>query len=344
MTGLSNLFYELMSLIMSLLMSFGAIAVPGTNDLIRTMNDAAELQFVVTGDPQVCSYNPEREANLIAAADDLKNAEIDLDAFISAGDIAENGLQAEFDRVFEDTKDIPADHFIMAAGNHDIRLREYEQCKTTFLNFMNAYNDEEYHQSELHYEYEINGYKFLVIGSDEANFEDAFISSEQLQWLNLSLKKYTKNGDPVFVICHYPLAESHGLPSTWGSSNSTPTEGLAEYVRKDGYDYTGSIGNQNNKIYDILSSYNNVFFITGHLHTGFGYYTYQTINEKNNVQGINVPSVGINNKDGVYNNPGTGVYVEVTEDEVTFYARDFAEGRFLSTKEFGEAVKTYKLK
>ncbi len=344
MVGLEKLFYEFMSLIMSVLMSFGAIAVPGTNDLIRTMNDDAKLQFVVTGDPQVCSYNPEREANLIASANDWKNAQIDLDAFIAAGDIAENGLQAEFDRVYADICDIPADNFIMAAGNHDIRLREYEQCKKTITDFMNALNDGNNPQTELHYEYDVNGYKFLVVASDEASFEEAFISSAQLQWLNLALKKYTKSGDPVFVVTHYPLAESHGLPNTWGSSNSTPTKGLDEYVRKDSYDYTGSIGEQSNDIYDVISKYNNVFFITGHLHTGFGYYTYQTINAKNNVQGINVPSVSINNKDGVYNNPATGLYVEVTDDEVTFYARDFAEGRFLTTKEFGEAVKTYKLK
>lgn len=344
MVGLNKFFFELMSLIMSFLLSIGSITTPGTDDLIKQINDDATLKFVVTGDPQVCNYNPEREASLIAAANDMKNSEITLDAFIIAGDIAENGLEAEFDRVTEDIIDIPANHFIMAAGNHDIRLREYEQCKTTFLDFMNAFNDEENHQTELHYEYDINGYKFLVMGSDKANFEDAFISSEQLQWLNLALKEYTANGDPVFVICHYPLAEGHGLPNTWGSANSTPTENLPEYERRDSYDYTGSIGEQSNDVYDIISAYENVFFITGHLHTGFGYYTYETINAENNVQGINVPSVGINNKDGVYNNPGTGVYVEVTDDQVIFYARDFEQGRYLTTDEFAEAVKVYDLK
>ncbi len=344
MVGLEKFFFELMSLLMSFLMSIGSIASPGTNDLIKQFNDDATLKFVVTGDPQVCSYNPSREASLIEASQDLINSQVALDAFIIAGDIAENGMQSEFDRVAEDIKPIPASHFIMAAGNHDIRLREYEQCVETFTGFMNQFNAEENHQTSLYYEYDVNGYKFLVMGSDKASFEDAFISSEQLQWLNLSLKEYAKNGEPVFVICHYPLAESHGLPNTWGSANHTPESGLSEYVYKDSYDYTGSIGEQNNDIYNIISSYENVFFITGHLHTGFGYYTYQTINEANNVQGINVPSVGIENKDGTYNNPGTGVYVEVTDDQVTFYARDFAEGKFLTENEFPEAVKTYNLK
>ncbi|MBR0536191.1 MAG: hypothetical protein IIX14_07445, partial [Clostridia bacterium] len=68
---------------------------------------------------------------------------------------------------------------------------------------------------------------------------------------------------------------------------------------------------------------------------------YQTIDAENNVQSINVPSVSIDNKDGQYNNPGTGLYIEVTDDQVICYARDFAEGRFLTTDDFEEAVKVY---
>ena len=175
-------------------------------------------------------------------------------------------------------------------------------------------------------------------------FEEASFSSAQLQWVNIELKEATKEGKPVFVLCHQSLAESHGLPNTWGSANSTPDDtDLPTYERKDDYDYTGSIGEHSNDIYDIISKYKNVFFLTGHLHTGFGKYTYQTISEENNVQGVNVPSVGIDNKDGTYNNPATGLYVEVTNDQVIFHARDFGHGKFLSEKEFVDCVKTYDL-
>ena len=344
MAGISRVLFEFMSLLMSFLLSVGAINTPATDDVIKQINEDAKLKFIVTGDPQLCNYNPTRETNFIAATKDIANAEIRYDAFIIAGDIAENGFQDEFDRVYADINTLPADNFIMVSGNHDIRLREYDQCKDRFLTFMNALNTEEKAVDSLNYVYDVNGYKFIVLASDEARFEDAFISDAQLQWLNLALKEYTANGDPVFVLCHYPLAESHGLPNTWGSANSTPTENLPEYERRNNYDYTGSIGEQNNDVYDIISSYKNVFFITGHLHTGFGYYTYQTINEENNVQGINVPSVSIDNKDGTYNNPATGVYVEVTEDQVIFYARDFGEGKYLTTDDFAETVKAYDIK
>ncbi len=344
MAHFSDAIYQLVSLIMSFLMSIGAIATPSTAETIDVIEEDTVISFVVTGDPQVCNYNPSRETNVIAAAEDLRNASTTLDAFIIAGDIAENGFQDEFDRVYEDIKDINAANFIMAAGNHDIRLREYEQSTERFVNFTNSLNIEQNAVDSLRYTYEVNGYKFIVMASDKSEFEEAYISDQQLEWLNQELKAATADGKPVFVICHYPLAEGHGLPDTWGSANMPGAAGrLPIYERQDDYDYTGSIGEQSNAVYDIISKYKNVFFITGHLHTGFGQNTYQTINAENNVQGVNVPSLGIDNKDGTYNNPGTGLYVEVTPDEVIFYARDFAQGRYLTTDDFSEAVAVFPL-
>ncbi len=344
MAHFSDAIYQLMSILMSVLMALGAITLPSTDDTLKTIDPTTVLDMVIVGDPQVSNYMPAREEGLIGFSQDLMNSNMELDALIMAGDIAENGFQEEFDRVYADTKDINAKNFIMCAGNHDIRLRDYEQSKTRFLDFMNAYNTEENAQSSLYYKYMVDGYTFLVMGSEEMRFEDAFISDAQLQWLNIELKEATKTGRPVFVICHYPLAEAHGLPGTWGSANSDDVYGsLPTYVAPDNADYTGSIGEQSNEVYEILNDYKNVFFITGHLHTGFGKNTYQTIDEANNVQGVNVPSVGIDNKDGSYNNNGTGLYVEVTPTQVIFYARDFAQGKFLTTDEFEHTVMAYDL-
>ena len=344
MPHFSNAIYQLMSILMSVLMALGAITIPSTDDTLRTMDPAAVLDFVVTGDTQVSNIMPEREKNLISFSQDIMNSQIELDAFIVAGDVTENGFQEEFDRIYDSINGFNTRNFIMCTGNHDIRLNEYGQSTTRFFDFMNKLNKGQNDQNTTHYKYMVDGYTFLVLGSDEWRFEDAFISDAQLQWLNLELKEATKTGRPVFVVAHYPLAESHGLPGTWGSSNSDDVYGsLPTYEAKSDPDLTGSIGKQTNEVYEILNDYKNVFFITGHLHTGFGKNTYQTIDEANNVQGINVPSVGIDNKDGSYNNPGTGLYVEVTPDSVTFYARDFVQGKFLTTDEFEHTVKTYEL-
>ena len=337
-----GLFQEIAALFLSFIMMFGGVTTPSTGDLLRNFSDDVNIDFIVTGDPQVGDYMPEREANLMAFAEDVTNSDLELDAFIIAGDIAENGMPHEFERVASHIADFNTENYIACTGNHDIRLREYEQSKETFLGFMNGLNSAENAQSDVYYKYMVGEYTFLVMGSEESRFEDAYISNAQLQWLNIELKNATKDGKPVFVICHYPLAEGHGLPNTWGSANSgVGDESLPTYERKDKYDMTGCIGDQTNEVYDILVKYENVFFITGHLHTGFGKYTYETLNDKNNVQGVNVPSVGIDNKDGVYNNAGTGLFVEVTDSQVIFYARDFANGRFLTANDWSKAVMAF---
>ncbi len=344
MLNFSTALYELMAIIMSILALFGGIATPSTDDTLKTKDPSTVLDFVVTGDTQVSNIMPEREANLIAFSKDMMNSGIELDAFIVAGDVTENGFQEEFDRIYDSINGFNVRNYIMCTGNHDLRLNEYNQGTARFFDFMNKLNNGQNPQNSTHYKYMIDGYTFLVLGSDEWRLVDAYISDAQLQWLNIELKEATKTGRPVFVISHYPLAESHGLPGTWGSSNSDDVYGsLPTYVANTDPDLTGSIGKQTNEVYEIINDYKNVFFITGHLHTGFGKNTYQTIDEANNVQGINVPSVGINNKDGSYNNPATGLYVEVTPTKVIFYARDFAEGKFLTTSEFEQAVMEYEL-
>lgn len=342
MQFIEQLFQEIAALFMSILMLFGGVTTPASGDVLRNFSDDVNIDFVLTGDPQVSDYMPEREANLMSFSEDMMNAEIDLDAFIIAGDIAENGMPHEFGRVSELIKDFSVSQYIMCTGNHDIRLRDFEESKATFLNFMNGLNSEENAQDNIYYKAMVGDYTFLVMGSEEMRFEDAFISRAQLQWLNIELEEATKDGKPVFVVCHYPLAEGHGLPNTWGSANNgAGDESLPTYVRKDSYDMTGCIGDQTNDVYDILTKYENVFFITGHLHTGFGKYTYETLSDENNVQGVNVPSVGIDNKDGVYNNPGTGLFVEVTDSQVIFYARDFKNGKFLTTEDWSKAIMAF---
>lgn len=305
---ISTIIYKINSLIMALLMLTGGITSPSQDDRIRTL-DETEMMFVAWGDPQICNYNPEREANYTAAVDDLGLALSKIDALTIVGDIAENGFESEYNSVADDLIDLgdKIQNYVMVTGNHDIRLREYEQSTERFYNFANSLNSEENAMTNIYYTYEVNGYTFIVMGSDEMRFEDAYISDAQLTWLDETLASVTADGKPAFVLCHYPLKDTHGLPNTWGTS-------LWE---------SGSIGEQTEQVFEILNRYNNVFFITGHLHTSIGQYTYE---ELGNVHGINVPSIGIDSKDGDYNIAGCGVIFEVYEDKVVARARDFVNG------------------
>ena len=122
---ISAIIYKLNSLILALAMLTGGVGSPSKENRIYYKEADAELMAVVWGDTQLCNYNPEREISFVAAVDDLQNAACQIDAVLVAGDIVENGFQSEYDSLTDDLIDVTkVDHFIMAAGNHDIRLRD----------------------------------------------------------------------------------------------------------------------------------------------------------------------------------------------------------------------------
>ena len=308
---ISAIIYKINSLILALTMLTGGVGVPSTDARIAYAEPDAKLMAVVWGDTQVCNYNPEREISFVAATKDLQNSSVQIDALLVAGDIVENGFQSEYDSLTDDFEKLTkVDNYVICSGNHDIRIRDYEQSTQRYFDFMNNLNDKNRAIDNIWYEYEVNGYSFLVIGSDEMRFEDAYLSDAQLEWLDERLAAITAEGKPAFVLSHYPLKDTHGLPNTWGTS-------LWE---------SGTIGSQSDVIWELMNQYDNVFYITGHLHTGIGQYTYEELGK---VHGINVPSIGITNKDGDYNNAGTGVILEVYEDKVISRARDFGTGEYI---------------
>ena len=289
-----------------LTLSGTALITPSTADTIKPSGNA-NLVFALIADPQLSNYMPARYNYFQAAAADLKNAE-GLDALLNAGDVAENGLAMEYSIVADELDGLDVRH-IVAEGNHDIRLRVYEQSLSRFNEFINTLNGDEdavsFHHSET-----LGGYKFIVLGSDRTEFEENYLSPEQLEWLDKELAS-VEEGQPRFVMVHQPLKNTNGLPKVWNSP----------------IDSAGSIGPQSDELQAILDKYSNVFLITGHEHTGFGEYTYEKVGK--NIHSVNVPSLCVNNKDGENNDHGLAFVVEVYDGNVLFRARNLSEGKWL---------------
>lgn len=316
-----QIFFKLFALIMSLVYSInGGVVAPSTDDIIKAKNDDAKLVFATLADPQVSNYMFGRYQSFQEACIDLRNADR-LDAIVGIGDIAENGLAEEYQLVYDELEPIDA-RFIMATGNHDIRLRAYSQSYSRFSEFTNALNGDDsmtknaYAEGKFAYSETVNGYKFIVMGSDKTEFEEAYISSEQLAWLGSEIAS-AENGEPVFVILHQPLKLTHNLPNNWG--NGTNKE-------------AGSVGEQNDEIKAVLAKYaadKTVVLITGHLHAGFSQYSYQQIE---GFHSFNVPSLAIENEDGDEGGNGSGLtyIVEVYDDEILFRARNCRTGEWLT--------------
>ena len=249
---------------------------------------------------------------------DMDRAHDELDALILAGDLTDHGQVEEYEnlaKAFEPYN--PAGEIIMAVGNHDTWTDEddrYEPAKENFIKYSEVITGRAL--TQCYFTTEINGYTFIVMAS-EGTSTDADISDEQLAWLRAEMDKAAEKDLPIFVISHWPLAETHGLPETWGDDEPELLD--------------GSFGDQNYEVEAILKDYDNVFMISGHVHNGFvneaqaNVYGYASVESDGSFHSINLPSfmyMGIRGR--VMN--GCGYTLEVYEDEVLIRARSFTSG------------------
>ena len=117
-----KIFYNFFCLILSLVYSVsGGVVAPSTEDPIKVLNeDQVQLTFAALADPQISNYMFARYRSFEAACMDLKAAECEYDAVLLLGDIAENGLEEEYQLVLDKLSGINT-RYIAVSGNHDIR-------------------------------------------------------------------------------------------------------------------------------------------------------------------------------------------------------------------------------
>lgn len=312
-SAIAGVFVKIMAVIVSMMVSAGSLATaPATDDVIKAADEEnVQLMVEVLADTQLNAFNY-NYTYFDLAMQDYQNAETDLEGLLILGDVTENSIAYEWDKIGEIlTANEFDDTLILATGNHDIRLRTMEQVKERFYGLQNKFTEVE-PVGELYYSYEINGYTFLVMGSDTIEMEEADIGEEQLKWLDAEMSKATADGKPVFVILHQVLKNTHGLPLTWGNGTNKTA---------------GTVGKDSDAIYAVLNKYENVFLLTGHMHTGFGQYTYETLGDNGNITSVNFPGLGKNSQDGI-EGYGQGATLEVYEDQVIIRARDVANGKY----------------
>lgn len=305
--------YKAMTTVLAIMTALGMVAMPSVETPINIIDEEnVQLSFIAWADPQVSNYMPDRLATFEAVCEDVANSSVKVDALLIAGDIAENGFRSEYKYITEKFGKFSdkVDNHIYSFGNHDIRLKAYCVQSERLMDFYNGISQTNKIQDKLYYSYEINGYKFVVINSDKTVFEEAYYSPEQLAWLDSEIASTQDSGKPVFVVGHQPFQNTHGLPGTWGSP---------EFM------HGGGMGDQNDDVKAIFEKYNNVIFINGHLHTGFGEFTYEDYGA---YKSFNLPGVCTNNADGCEED-GQGYIFEVYEDQIIARARVFATGEYL---------------
>lgn len=290
---------------------------------IKAMSPSYDQVYELASDNPITFENPEKlKLAFACAADthlinkesatvnldnffqDIKNAKGKFDAVLMAGDLTEYGRKCEYRRFFN-VFDKYKDDFklFVTMGNHDVRLQYGRNQKIIMAKAEEYLNIKT--NGKSFYSYDINGYTFIVIGTEKRVLEKAHITQEQMDFLDRELARGTKDGKPVFVMCHQAFAETHGLPEVWK---------------------TGDMGEQSDLVRAVMEKHKNVIFLNGHLHGGVFEKTFEVLNAENNVVSLSIPGYRKENNFGI-TDCGVGYYGEVYDDRVVFTARDFEKGK-----------------
>lgn len=312
MLGISNLLYGRMEKALSALSSSSNALSPDSATPIEEIDDEAKLKIILWGDPQLSCISPLRSARVFAACKDLQNSHSVFDALVLLGDIAESGSWCEY-RFMQKLLSPVAEKFkyiFAVPGNHDIRIRNFKKQAQRFASFLRSIeNGRPCPDGRYWFSESVNGYKFIMLGADRAAFEGSYISPAQLEWLNNELDSEKNSGKPVFVFNHQPLKRTNGLPVTFLGKGK----------------WRGSVGNESNKILEIFKKYNNVIYITGHLHYCTSQYTYE---DCGSFKAISVPTIGVVNH-GAFSKFTQGYILTVFDDKIVAKSRVFGEGKYV---------------
>ncbi len=234
------------------------------------------------------------------------------DALIFPGDMTDRGTEenwAAFKTVWEKFS-LPKT--VMVMGNHDDwNDFSYENAFGLYRRYCQKMSGVSHEKP--YFSQEINGCKLIGIASESSD-GDVEIGEEQISFLDNEIKS-APVGQPVFVVSHYALNKTHGLPKTFGD--------------KVYDDFTGGIGRQSDRINEVLQRRENVFLLSGHSHMGLcdkkSNASYQKVGR---IHSLNLPCYMFWNHDGLYH-AGIGYVVEVYEDKVVLRPRSFLKGVWL---------------
>ncbi len=264
---------------------------------------------------------------------DMADARDKLDAVAFVGDITDHGYIDQWN-VFTDalSKYDIADNKLVVVGNHDTwgpNREEFDNpedgVQVTFSKYNRLIAGRDV--STMYYSEVINGCYFIALGSEKDN-TDAYLSPTQLQWFSGEMAKAAETGLPIFVFMHQPINKTHGLPYNWE-------------LQKDDPDDKGGIGDESDAVVEILKQYDNVFYISGHIHAGYkksdsvigakyGSVEYMENNNGNKITLINLPSyLYFDFIHGGHLANGCGWIIEAYDDEVLLRARNFATGTWI---------------
>ena len=281
---------DLFATVMTLLMMFSPAFGTTADTYTAESPDELITSFAVVSDIHVETNHPKAYNNLKGVLEGIELGE-DIDSVVYTGDNVMNGQLLEDVLFYSAVKAVmPAENNYVITGNHDLGNGEGDYDKFR-SNFM-LFNRFVLGNDidELYYYKVVNGCYMIFMSSEALCVNDYVISDEQMNWLKGVLDEAKEANAPILVFNHHPI-----------------------YLVRD-RDYR--------EIAWLLQQYDNLVYFHGHYHNQL---TEGSFYEWHGVDCINVPRA-TEYKDY---DPGTGLVVEVYEDEIVVRSRDFINNVWL---------------
>ena len=286
-----------------------------------------EFSFTVISDVHVTdsSMSSRNTANLIRGLNDMKSMERGRGALVSLGDQTQNGTEAQvkgFYQALGENQPMTDDRVLVALGNHDVRGSStsdwaqgennpyWETAYPLYMQYNQKYMGET--DGKTYFDRWIDGYHFIMLNTEKALKDSAYLSEEQLKWLEEKLAEKDPDAagnaedagnpvKPVFVCIHQALNDSH--------------------YRSDLYK---GFGDADEQVKEILRDYPQAVFLSGHIHNGFGV---ASVIDREYGTLVDVPS--FNESENGYVEAGSGYQVNIYPDKIQLRARNFATSQWL---------------
>ena len=253
----------------------------------------------------------------------MKYAKNDIDVMVVDGDItnyADEPSLAYYYELINEYSPVPVitvagNHDIGHAGDRDVTDISREEAMANFIRYSNEYYGTDHEHN--YYSRDVEGFKFIILGDeviDGGHWDGMDISDEQMAFFDKELSEGTKDGKPVFVCCHWPVDGINGQEIIY------PDSGIDLAV---------------NDIKTVMEKYENVIYISGHMHGGIRCtwagekYDMPIVEQVNGVTYVSLPTFGIVNMYGLLQ-AGTGMQMEVYEDEIIFRPRNFVTNQWFT--------------
>ena len=289
----------------------GAIDVDTAKALIQRLKTAYDkflapeggiMHFEVVSDVHIASLDPNHK-NTVQFQDMLSDTKRDwpeTSLILNAGDITENGSESSVQGYFNVLEKNPEFTYMTALGNHDVRWRTgWDEIEERYLRLNAPYMGDT--DGRVYWDKWVDGYHFIVLNTEWDLKDRAYLSPQQLAWLDEKLSENEEAGKPAFIAIHQP---------PYGTVHKSEVY---------------PVGMQDHALKEVLRRHPQTIIFSGHVHNGLGklgvYRTdYGTV--------VDLPSLRSNDEGDPQGQ--LGYHVTVYEDRVQVNLRSYRDDAWVS--------------